>query len=99
MSLLNAARNPGTAFTHPPVVIEATNTTATTDPLPWLYRGVVQDGWKYVARTNGKKELYDLTTDPYELQNLAGKAAYATRQQQLAQLLTQYQFCAGASCR
>ena len=99
LSLLNAARNPGTPFTHPPVVIEATNTKAGTDPLPWLYHGVVQDGWKYVARTNGKKELYDLTSDPFELQNLAGKAAYATRQQQLAQLLTQYQFCAGASCR
>jgi N-acetylglucosamine-6-sulfatase len=99
VSLLNAARSPGTTFNHPPIVIEATDTKATTDPLPWMYRGVVQDGWKYVARTTGKKELYDLTSDPYELQNLAGKAAYATRQQQLAQLLAQYQSCAGAGCR
>jgi N-acetylglucosamine-6-sulfatase len=99
VSLLDAARNPGTPFTHPPVVIEATNTSAKTDPLPWAYHGVVQDGLKYVVRANGKKELYDLSADPFELQNVAGKAAYATRQQQLAQLLTQYQFCAGATCR
>jgi arylsulfatase A-like enzyme len=64
-----------------------------------MYHGVVQDDWKYVVRANGKKELYDLSADPFELQNVAGKAAYATRQQQLAQLLTQYQFCAGATCR
>jgi arylsulfatase A-like enzyme len=99
LSLLGAARNPGSPFTHPPVVIEATNTAATTDPLPWAYHGVVQDGWKYVVRANGKKELYDLVNDPFELENVAGKAAYATKQTQLAQVLTQYESCAGATCR
>ena len=60
LSVLNAARNPGTTFNHPPIVIEATNTTAGTDPLPWMYRGVVQDGWKY-ARPHERRRS---TTSP-----------------------------------
>ncbi|MEZ4518214.1 MAG: DUF4976 domain-containing protein [Chloroflexota bacterium] len=47
--------------------------------------------WKYVEHTGGvakgEKELYDLANDPYELENLAGKAAYQSIQNQLAQRL------------
>ena len=39
VSLLSAARNPGTAFTHPPVVIEATNTNASRSASVALPRG------------------------------------------------------------
>ena len=81
------------------VVIQATDHQSSTLPLPWIYRGVVADGWKYVERTTGKKELYDLTADPYELQNVAGKAPYAAKQSELAGLNQRLKDCAGVSCR
>jgi hypothetical protein len=37
----------------------------------------------------GERELYDLNADPYELQNVAGRPAYATQQQRLAEQLRQ----------
>lgn len=39
--------------------------------------------WKYVEYVTGEKELYDLVNDPYELNNLAGKAQYADIQAEL----------------
>jgi hypothetical protein len=47
----------------------------------------------------GEIEMYDLDTDPYELENLAGKPQYADRQSELAALLKSYQFCSGLACR
>ena len=32
-------------------------------------------------------QLYDLSADPYELQNVAGQSAYATQRQRLADQL------------
>lgn len=81
------------------MLIEATDTGATTDPLPWLYHGIVTDQWKYVERETGKKELYDLDADPHELVNLAGKADYATDEARLADLLSQEKWCSGLACR
>ena len=99
ISLLPKLRDPSTPLSRPDVLIEATNTQATTDPLPWLYHGIVTDHWKYVERETGRKELYDLNTDPHELVNLAGKAQYATDQARLANLLTQDKWCSGAACQ
>jgi len=46
--------------------------------------------WHYVEYANGERELYDSVNDPWELQNLAGDAAYddlmATLHARLAQL-------------
>jgi arylsulfatase A-like enzyme len=39
--------------------------------------------WKYVEYSTGEKELYDLNNDPYELENIADKPAYADIQKQL----------------
>jgi hypothetical protein len=40
------------------------------------YRGARTTRWAYDERANdGAEELYDLTTDPYELQNLSGDSA------------------------
>ncbi len=60
---------------------------------------MVDGRWKYVERTTGRKELYDLEADPYELVNVAGRAAHATQQQALASLLARLRECAGAQCR
>jgi arylsulfatase A-like enzyme len=48
--------------------------------VPW-YTTVVLDGWKYIRylRPGEPEELYDLTTDPEELTNLAGQAKHAER--------------------
>ncbi len=42
------------------------------------YVGVRTANITYVEYSTGERELYDLTTDPYELQNLAGQASAAT---------------------
>ncbi|MGI8698800.1 MAG: sulfatase family protein [Mycobacteriales bacterium] len=47
--------------------------------------GLRSPRWKYVEWVyTGEREVYDLVRDPYELQNQAGKAAYAGVQKELA---------------
>jgi N-acetylglucosamine-6-sulfatase len=54
------------------------------------FEGIRVPGWKYAEYINGDKELYDLTNDPYELQNQANKPAYQAKQDELARLLGKY---------
>ena len=51
------------------------------DRLTW--EGVRKTRYKYIEYTDGFRELYDLQTDPFELQNVAGRPAMATVQQQM----------------
>lgn len=54
-------------------------------PDHWGSYAIVHDGWKLIANQElSYTELYDLTTDPLEKQNLAGR-----QQERLASLLTQ----------
>ncbi len=53
----------------------------------------------YVEYADGELELYDLRRDPYELHNLAGDAAVAPLQRELAARLARLRHCAGAACR
>ena len=46
----------------------------------YQYWGVRTPQYKYVEYINDDKELYDLSADPYELVNQAGKPAYASVQ-------------------
>lgn len=55
--------------------------------LEFAYFGVRTPGWKYIEYDTGERELYDLVTDPYELDNLAGQPAYAAREAELAAVL------------
>jgi len=98
MGLLGLMRNPGSDLARRGVLLEATANSDTLSP-PWVYRGVVDGRWKYVERTTGRKELYDLETDPYELVNVAGRAAHAQRQQSMATLLAALRDCDGIECR
>ena len=48
------------------------------------YYGIRVPGWKYIEYRSGFKELYDLTADPFEMENLATNPAYQARREQLA---------------
>jgi len=49
----------------------------------------------YAEYANGARELYDLKTDPFELQNLDGDPAYAANEAKLAARLAALRQCAG----
>ena len=51
------------------------------------YVGIRVPGWKYLEYRSGFREMYDLTADPYEMENIAGRPQYAAQQAQLAQQL------------
>jgi arylsulfatase A-like enzyme len=53
----------------------------------------------YVEYVDGRVELYDLRTDPFELHDLAGQPQVAGLQAGLAQRLARLRHCAGAACR
>ena len=43
------------------------------------YCAIRNQRYLYVKYVDGQEELYDLSTDPYELQNLASDPAYASQ--------------------
>ncbi len=79
------------------------------------YRGVRTDRWKFVVwcqkndpveardvqtcTPTGEQELYDLQTDPYELNNLASNSTYASVKAGLATKLNSLSSCVGTACR
>lgn len=62
------------------------------------FHGVRTAQYVYVEYATGERELYDITKDPYELNNLAPKAS-ASLLQVMADQLAHLRACAGASCR
>ena len=62
--------------------------TSSRDAIP-TYCGVRTDTAKYVRYSTGEEELYDLTTDPFELQNVQGDPAYADLLTSMRERLTQ----------
>jgi arylsulfatase A-like enzyme len=55
--------------------------------------------YKYVQYHDGTEELYDLASDPNELNNLAGVASWKAVQDQLRTLTEEGKRCHGDSCR
>ncbi|MFN2543232.1 MAG: sulfatase [Actinomycetota bacterium] len=56
---------------------------------PDTYCAIRNQQYKYVLYSNGEEELYDLTADPYELDNLAGDLTAQPTLLQMHQRLTQ----------
>ncbi len=54
-----------------------------------LYYGIRTPEWKYVQNDDGFLELYDMVNDPFELENVAGRAEYTAIRLDLAQQLGQ----------
>jgi arylsulfatase A-like enzyme len=66
----------------------------------WLVRGVRTSRWTYgVAGRAGSVQLYDRANDPFELVNLARRAAYRPVIVALRKRTASLKRCAGASCR
>ncbi len=53
----------------------------------------------YVENASGELELYDLSVDPYQLQNQVLNPAYDLAEAQLAKRLATLRSCAGESCK
>lgn len=58
-------------------------------------KGVVRASRTFVEWSNGLRELYDLSVDPYQLNNLAGIESAST----LRPFLTALRSCSGQECR
>jgi hypothetical protein len=61
--------------------------------------GVRAGRFMYMQLGTSEIELYDASTDPFELTNLAGDPRWAAVQAQLAATLQTVKTCAGAGCR
>ena len=55
--------------------------------------------WAYIEWDDGEKELYDMYTDPYQLQSLHADPNHADLIAQLSARLETFKSCSGDSCR
>jgi arylsulfatase A-like enzyme len=62
------------------------------------FEAIRTERYVYSELTTGETELYDLQSDPFELQSLHQDPAYESVKAELADHLHQLQDCAGASC-
>ncbi|MCB0869447.1 MAG: sulfatase-like hydrolase/transferase [Solirubrobacterales bacterium] len=63
------------------------------------YRGFRLGRYKYIRYDQGGEELYDLATDPDELENRAGSPRYAEALSFMREQLDQVTACKGVACR
>jgi N-acetylglucosamine-6-sulfatase len=66
---------------------------------PTNYQAVRTDRYLYARYGTGEQELYDLQTDPFELQSRHADPAYGAVRASLDRLLASMKGCAGGGCR
>lgn len=64
-----------------------------------LGQGVKTSRYIYVRFADGSEELYDEAVDPFEMNNVAGKPAYAAVKRQLRAVAHKLMHCKGSACR
>jgi arylsulfatase A-like enzyme len=64
-----------------------------------LYTGIRTQRYVYIEHSSGERELYDLQTDPYELESKHADPAYAGIEAELGQRLAQLRDCTGLACQ
>jgi N-acetylglucosamine-6-sulfatase len=64
-----------------------------------IYTAIRTDRYVYAEYDTGERELYDLQTDPYELESRHDDPAYADVEAELARRLALLRDCVGALCR
>ena len=86
-----------------PIVLEAFFNADDPDENPETpathYQAVHTDRYLYARYGTGEQGLYDLLTDPFELQSRHGDPAYASVRALLDRLLGRLGSCAGGTCR
>jgi N-acetylglucosamine-6-sulfatase len=68
-------------------------------PAAQVFQALRTPRYKYVEYGNGDRELYDLASDPHELQSRHADAGLAALQAQLARRLAALRRCAGSTCK
>ncbi|MGE5408647.1 MAG: sulfatase [Syntrophothermus sp.] len=66
---------------------------------PKNYYGIRLGPYKYIEWPDGEKELYDITKDPYELNNIVRQPNYYPIRAFLHKELTRLEECRAAGCR
>ena len=92
VSLLPLAANPN-ARRNRPILIERARVEGR------AYAAIRQGRWKYVKHGGGSSELYDLSRDPHELENLARLRRHAAVRRALSKRLRKLDHCRRDACR
>ena len=66
---------------------------------PKNYYGIRLGPYKYIEWPDGEKELYDINTDPYELNNIVRDGDYAPIRSFLHNELVRLEECSGRTCQ
>ena len=100
MSLLRAAARSPDRLSGRELLIEKLTTTDDDDgQQSGTFAAVRTARYIYVENGTGEIELYDLGSDPYELQNQDANPAYDAVEAALAARLAPLRSCSGESCR
>jgi arylsulfatase A-like enzyme len=91
-SLLDLVADPGVEWGRE-LLLEGGN------PNGLTFAGLRNYRWKYIEHASGEKELYDLRSDPDELNSLQAEPAFAGLRARLAIRLARLRTCAGRGCR
>ncbi|MGI8529656.1 MAG: sulfatase family protein [Geodermatophilaceae bacterium] len=96
LNLLPMIADPGLNAKRP-IVLEV-GPAGTDRAGPYRFHAVRTSEWKYVERSTGREELYDMVGDPHELENLSNSPAHSAVRAEMDALLDRYAYCAGAQC-